>query len=794
MSDQVDDHSESDELPLPEDDEAPSRHRRSTAISALIDAVNQSSSTTRNSWIFFLSALTYLFVAVASVTHRDLLLDAPIKLPILAVDISLSRFFNFAPLLLLLIHTGLLLQHAALADKARALDEALTNEEEANAKITPTKGHPQRLEISTYFFSQCIAGSRQESWRRFLSALVVFLSLGILPTALLFYFQASYLPFHDERATSLHQIYVVASAALSTLFLFGITKRANNRRRIGGRPAIVTFVAAEATIALFAVFVATVPESKLDVVTRQFNVLTKPVGETSSRQSGWHRDAFFLTAVFFEGDIDFARGQATSWFSRNLVVPDAHTLVTSGDGKREVVYTLRDRNLQYAVLDRTNLQRFDFTNALLTGASLKGADLRGARFGCASKGNPPSFLEEMRNKFVETGKAVGSYVESITWGTQGTYYGGFDSIYIPAGQCQSLVDTDLTDADLRGVQIKAVSLDYATMNGANLQGVDLQGTDLTSANLIASNLDGALLYGTRIGSANFSLATLNGATLLGVDANSAVFMGADLWGISLLTTDASDAEFSGADLRGALVWDTQTPMAPWLADFSEIRIEKPDIQELNLIRQELARIGKEGRTGPDEEIGQLQNVLQKYGSPDTAEWGTSPQKTAWSAFKDAMTERKNGDHQKRLSLFFGEAICAEPLLLQAILFRRRHEGWGDLFYSPDTFVFDKQAAAKRLEKPEVSDKLRLAAEHFQKSKRKNSAWYDLYSESTESHWSPELIFDALHAGKCERKSEAERVLWSKQLAELAKIVDRDKQAQARKAEDAAKKAKPKATK
>ena len=60
-------------------------------------------------------------MTVSGVTHKDLLLDAPVKLPILGVDMPLSRFFLFVPIGLLLVYAGLLLQHASLADKTRKL-------------------------------------------------------------------------------------------------------------------------------------------------------------------------------------------------------------------------------------------------------------------------------------------------------------------------------------------------------------------------------------------------------------------------------------------------------------------------------------------------------------------------------------------------------------------------------------------------------------------------------------------------------------------------------------------------
>ena len=51
-----------------------------------------------------------LTVAVAGVTHRDLLLETPVTLPILQVQIQLTQFFQFAPVVLVLFHLGVVSQ------------------------------------------------------------------------------------------------------------------------------------------------------------------------------------------------------------------------------------------------------------------------------------------------------------------------------------------------------------------------------------------------------------------------------------------------------------------------------------------------------------------------------------------------------------------------------------------------------------------------------------------------------------------------------------------------------------
>ncbi|MGE0024807.1 MAG: hypothetical protein AB7S70_14380, partial [Hyphomicrobium sp.] len=44
----------------------------------LLEAVNHSSDTAHTGWLIFLGIMAYLVIAVAGVTHKDLLLETPV--------------------------------------------------------------------------------------------------------------------------------------------------------------------------------------------------------------------------------------------------------------------------------------------------------------------------------------------------------------------------------------------------------------------------------------------------------------------------------------------------------------------------------------------------------------------------------------------------------------------------------------------------------------------------------------------------------------------------------------------
>lgn len=104
---------------------AASEQNQLKELRELIKASNQSSETARNSWMFFLVLLSYLFVTISGISHKDLLFDTPTKLPILGTQVPITQFFIFAPLLLLFVHVSILFQHSILTEKLIALNTKL---------------------------------------------------------------------------------------------------------------------------------------------------------------------------------------------------------------------------------------------------------------------------------------------------------------------------------------------------------------------------------------------------------------------------------------------------------------------------------------------------------------------------------------------------------------------------------------------------------------------------------------------------------------------------------------------
>ncbi len=120
---------------------APEFASRAENLQNLLDAVDDAANTSFTLWVSYLFALFYLLIAVGSVTHRDLLLESPIKLPFLSVELPLVGFFWLGPVLFVIVHAYVLLHLVLLASKVGAFREQLQ-------KQSPTL-RPRHLSVAS---------------------------------------------------------------------------------------------------------------------------------------------------------------------------------------------------------------------------------------------------------------------------------------------------------------------------------------------------------------------------------------------------------------------------------------------------------------------------------------------------------------------------------------------------------------------------------------------------------------------------------------------------------------------
>lgn len=422
----------------------PTVDRIEASFKSLADDVNRTSASTRNGWVFFLALQAYFFIALAGITHRDLLLDTPIPLPLVQVPIGLQSFFVFGPVILVLVHMGILLQHVMLARQARELHSRVASFEGRGLY----RNHSVRTHLHPYVFTQLLAGPQRSAFFAFFLLLLTWLSLGMLPVFLLLDFQATFLPYHDLHVTWVQRGILVLDIVMLAVFAVfmrypALTFTAGFGRTMVERPLSVAINLLLAGGAMFfALSVATIPGERMD---RAMTGLWSTDIADARNDRGQTRQAFWLTVLLFEGAVDPLSGRPTSIFGRNLVVTDVDLVKDNAFDEGETSINLRTRDLRYGIFDRTDLHQADLTGANLTQASLREVNL----------------VEAKAEKAIFRGADMWR-VQALPSTSQGRPVSGMN----------------LRDADLRKASLVQANLQGAILEGALLEGADFRGAQM----------------------------------------------------------------------------------------------------------------------------------------------------------------------------------------------------------------------------------------------------------------------------------------------------------------------------
>ena len=211
--------------------------------------MNEAAARIRGLWLSYIALLAYLFGAVSTVTHRDLLLENPIKLPVLNVELPLVGFLFAAPIFLLINHFYLLLQLFGLGCRIREF-----NEEIAKTGLGEAAERPERRRLDTFVIVQMLGGTKEERvglTGKFLKAIAL-ITLVVAPIVLLLTIQFQFLPYQDELITWIHRF--ALSVDLALLWIFWSSIRLGNWAPLWGpvRPmAVLAIVPISYVVATF---------------------------------------------------------------------------------------------------------------------------------------------------------------------------------------------------------------------------------------------------------------------------------------------------------------------------------------------------------------------------------------------------------------------------------------------------------------------------------------------------------------------------------------------------------------
>jgi hypothetical protein len=118
--------------------------KKAKDLEAIRDAMVTAAGVSGGLWLSYLFVLFYFLVAVGGVTHKDLFLENPVKLPFLNIDLPLRGFFWLGPLIFLIVHAYVLLHLRMLADKVRNFDNELREQIEPGQNDSDIRTRLQR--------------------------------------------------------------------------------------------------------------------------------------------------------------------------------------------------------------------------------------------------------------------------------------------------------------------------------------------------------------------------------------------------------------------------------------------------------------------------------------------------------------------------------------------------------------------------------------------------------------------------------------------------------------------------
>lgn len=605
---------------------------------SLLEAVNSSSDTAHTGWLIFLGFMAYLIVAVAGVTHKDLLLASDLALPILQVKINLTQFFLFAPIILVLFHIGITTQLVMLARKALELDKAVRLLE-----TTERRSHPLRLELHNFFFVQAIAGpDRSRVMGTFLHGLT-WLTLVILPVLLILYIQTSFLPFHDVFTTWAHRIALLADIIMQILIGVFLSRSETSFFSAFGRMSrdhpfsLLLTTCVLGLVVVFSLLVATVPDEPLDRLAQRLPGAMR--ASASSPPAGGFTMGFVMPFLGATAD-----GSLFGLFERNLNVNDADLVVDKDVTGDEASINLRGRDLRYARMERTDLHQADLTGADIEGASLAGADLRKAILGCADLSRLRLTESRTGAKCTSAKRADLRRARLSDARMQGIDLRG-------ARLDEAVLDgVDLKDSELAGASFYNAQMERADltggiwMQGVNFGAAQLQGADLTGAKLIGADLRYAQLQGASLGFADLQGAQLDGADLEGADLSRTRLQGASLAGTIL----------RGADLRGAGAWMTIPPSvtAATLADLTDLSLKPLEAADTAALGHAVQRVET---TAVREQVHDA--VARPLNVADNRGWGSVPERQEWQTLVTATATGAVDGYKQRLTEFLLRNAC-----------------------------------------------------------------------------------------------------------------------------------------
>jgi uncharacterized protein YjbI with pentapeptide repeats len=504
-----------------------SRLDRSERAEKSLDAANEAARVVRNVYITFLLLGTYIGVIIASTTDEQLLRGSTVILPLLDVKLSIKGFYAVVPWGLVFFHFNLLLQLSLLARKLHVFDNDVDY-------LSASQAAAFKERLFSFPFVHMLIARQHDRITRMVQAVVVWITVIVLPLWLLLWAQIAFLPYHDPEVTRWQKLAVVADAVIVSLFWARIVlfwkhkqRKANSDREILVATAVITGVTA------------------LAMTFTSFQLANVP------------HDRSEAEGVFFDRRLDLEGKLLT----RNELEGEVVNILREGSSDA------RGRVLQKALgldLEERDLRFARLPKAILPNVNLRGADLQAAYLSRAQLQNADLSEARLRGADLDQAQLQGA------------------NLAMAQLQAAELRGAALQAADLRDARLQEASLNNAQLQGASLVGAQMEGADLSDASLQAAELRGAQLKGANLERANLQAVDLRGAQLQGAKLVGVQLQGADLSDAQLQAVDLRDAQLQGASFNRAQLQGVDLRRASvGSARFDGARLDSADLRDID---------------------------------------------------------------------------------------------------------------------------------------------------------------------------------------------------------------------
>ena len=411
----------------------------------------------------------YLAIAAGAVTHVDLLLENPVKLPFLNVELPLMAFFFLAPILFLIVHSFTLSKLVILSDKARRFHEELSAQ-----GVDEADREGLRRQLPSNIFVQVLAGpdTMQTSWFGWLFRTMGWISMAFAPVLLLLLLQLQFLPYHESWLTWELRLALLVDLALLWWLWRKVLAGDGGRKRSKWVPVGLHVAGIGATLAvlIFAFVVATFPGEWRQEA--PWPRATDAVFKTLR----WPNNTLYLPELNIWEAFKLDDPKKLDWKDHTVSLKERHFEGANFNSAKLGKADLRKAQLQGASLDGAQLQGASLDEAQLQGASLDGAQLQGASLEKAQLQGARLSGAQLQGASFDKAKLQGASLEQA------------------ALQGASLKQAQLQGASLLRAQLQGTSLYLAELQGASLQQAQLQGALLLGGKLQATDLRGSFLW------------------------------------------------------------------------------------------------------------------------------------------------------------------------------------------------------------------------------------------------------------------------------------------------------------